>query len=178
MGPIDLISRLNDLPNLETVLDLGCGDNSSPVSKQVLEIPAERLISVDTYGPTLQRLHGKETKATRHKIVKMLIPSYLAETTEQFDVVLMLDVLEHFRKDIAMGILECLEFLARRRILIWLPLGECPQGVLDKNPYQCHLSRWSAGELEELGFRVEVFPGFHTQFSPAVDAAWARKDFR
>lgn len=90
-----------------------------------------------------------------------------------FDVTLLLDVLEHFQLRAAKMLLGHIEMVTRARIIIWLPIGECPQDCMNGNPYQVHKSTWAAEDLLELGFTVDHLPGFHQHFHPPVDAAWA-----
>jgi len=173
--PLDLRGRLADLPLPElSVLDMGCGECDSLVSRQVLELPCAHLTSMDAHAPALERLRGKPCAAARHTSVQreMQAARELLQSLRP-DVTLLLDALEHLEASEASALLDQVERRTGRRVLIWLPLGPCPQEEYGGNPYQRHRSTWSAQALQARGYVVECFPGFHRHFSPPVDAGWA-----
>jgi hypothetical protein len=67
-----------------------------------------------------------------------------------FDLVLMLDSLEHIDKDTGR---KMLDFLRRnnKAVIICVPEGETPQESWGGNDFERHLSTWTATELTELG---------------------------
>jgi len=175
---MELRSKLDGL-EIETldVLDLGCGHNASPVSSQVLTLPFKSLTSVDIYAPYLDLLSKKSAAALHHWIRECNILDFASKVMPgSFDVSLLLDVLEHFPVLEAERLLYDIEMNTRSRIILWLPIGNCPQHEMDGNPYQVHKSTWEVEHLETLGFEVEHLVAFHQHFHPPVDAAWAVKD--
>lgn len=176
--PLDLHARLADLPPGDlTVLDLGCGECASAVSRQVLEIPCRHLVSVDVHAPALEILRAKPCAAAEHTVIhqEMEQAGPLIERLAP-DVTLFIDSLEHLEMPLAETLLQVVERHTRRRILIWLPLGDCPQGEYGGNPYQRHRSTWTPEVLVARGYQVERLPGFHRHFAPPVDAGWAVRE--
>lgn len=174
---MSLLARLGGLEiEALSVLDLGCGYNRNRISRVVLELPFSYLTSVDIHQPCLDALRERTVAASVHYIVWNDLLHYLGGTAEVFDVTLLLDVLEHFDESNSGLLLAFAEAVTHKRIIIFLPLGTCPQGTYDGNPYQAHLSSWEASDLRELGYTVEVLPGFHKNFTPLIDAAWAVKN--
>jgi hypothetical protein len=179
MDPLDLKSKFDGLNIEETsVLDLGCGSYNTPISSQMRVLPFDRLVSIDAHKPTFMALHREIDQvhfaAKQHICRNREAIAHMADAmSNAYDVVLMLDVLEHFDKPTALKVVKEAKRVCFDRVIIWLPLGECPQGDIAGNPFQKHLSTWTAEELEELGFEVTVFPEQHKQFKPPVDAAWA-----
>jgi hypothetical protein len=179
MDPLNLKQKFDGLKIEETsVLDLGCGTYGSPISSQMKALPLERLISVDAHQPTIKVLHSDIDNApfaAKQHVCRIRDASaHVAfALPDAYDVVTIIDLLEHLEKEDGFRLLDTCKTIAKKRILIWIPLGECPQGDIAGNPFQKHQSTWSAEDLEKAGFHVEVFPGFHTQFTPPVDAAWA-----
>jgi len=173
----DLRLRFDGL-EIETlsVLDLGCGYNRNRISRAVLKLPFRHLTSVDIHYPCLDALRDRPVAAREHNIVHCEILSYLSFPGVCPDVTLLLDVLEHFEPDDAMRLLAAVHAVTRKRIIIFLPIGECPQDAYDDNPYQIHRSTWAVEDLLELGFAVEHMPCFHKNLRPQVDAAWAVKN--
>jgi len=172
---MDLRARFDGL-EIETlrVLDLGCGYNKNRISRTVLALQFRHLISVDIHSPCLEALRNRIVVAQEHDIVQDEILHYLAGSKLKFDVTLLLDVLQHFTPEDAKKLLTAIEAVTHKRIIIFLPIGECPRGAYDDNPYQIHRATWTVEGLAELGFTVELLPDFHKHLS--VDAAWAVKN--
>ena len=170
-----LESAFGDLSRLSAI-DLGCGPSETIVARQVLEVSWRRLISVDAFRPYLGKLRAKTARAARHDICDMRIPQVFGEYLPgEFDVALLIDVLEHFPRREGLHLLTRLERFVRRGIVIFSPVGEVAQGALDGNPLQCHRSAWLPGDWTRLGYDVEAYEGFHGQINPPATAAWAIK---
>lgn len=73
---------------------------------------------------------------------------------KSFDVVLCLDLLEHLEKEDGARLLQAMEEIARRQVIISTPIGEFEQHSYDGNPYQEHKGSWRPNELESLGYEV------------------------
>uniref|UniRef100_A0A6M3KE15 Putative methyltransferase n=1 Tax=viral metagenome TaxID=1070528 RepID=A0A6M3KE15_9ZZZZ len=182
--PLNLSVRLRGMKikfTEMTVLDLACGKNESPISSQVLEIPFYSLVSVDAWRGNMEELWRKREHgeiAAKHftwyiEDMRTLVPRL---RPGGYDAVLLLDALEHIPKGDGLQLLKDVEALSPRRIVMWIPLGNCPQGALNGNPHEVHLATWEEQELRNLGFRVQVFPKFHRHIEPWADAAWCDKN--
>jgi len=139
-----------------TVLEVGCGDGNI----------IERVPATIRVGIEIEPLYPD----SRKKSVQFLIGDALywlpLIQAGSYDLILLVDVLEHFEKDRGLILLrECKR--VGRKILLWSPEGECPQdeehydGPLPYTPSQDHRSAWSRGDLTALGFDVAVWPGYH-----------------
>ena len=95
---------------------------------------------------------------------------------KSFDIVLLIDVLEHFKKSDGKKVLAEVEKIAKRQIVIWTPVGWYPQdyecvdepwkviGNLQteqKNIYQQHRSFWHPKDLEKKGYTCTVLKDYH-----------------
>lgn len=95
---------------------------------------------------------------------------------KSFDIVLLIDVLEHFKKSDCNKVLRQVEKIARYQIVIWTPVGWYPQDYdcvdepwkeddnlysKHKNIYQQHISAWYPKDLEKKGYRCEVLKNYH-----------------
>jgi SAM-dependent methyltransferase len=85
-----------------------------------------------------------------------------------FDLILLMDIVEHFGKDDGIWVLRQCQRIASRRIVLWVPEGRCPQsreyydsGTYPYRPSQDHLSDWDRKELHDLGFDVGVWEQYH-----------------
>lgn len=92
----------------------------------------------------------------------------LSETPRigHYSIISLFDVIEHLHKDAGLVLISQLKEMADH-IIIFTPRGFLqqdedthPQLVKD-NPLQKHLSGWTEGEFEELGFQTKVLSNFH-----------------
>jgi len=79
----------------------------------------------------------------------------------KYDVILMIDVLEHMRKKDGY---KCVELIKDKcnRAIFQVPIGDWPQGAIFGNPYEVHISSWQENELRSLGdiefFHISQYP--------------------
>ena len=67
-----------------------------------------------------------------------------------FDCVTALDVIEHIKKAEGLRLLEDMERIAKKRIVVFTPNGFLPQSVHNNNPLQIHKSGWKVKEMRNL----------------------------
>ncbi|WP_435006695.1 class I SAM-dependent methyltransferase [Tundrisphaera lichenicola] len=103
------------------------------------------------------------------------IQEYLSRHCEEFDCILLGDVLEHF--EIREGV-ELLEQLKSRVapdgvLLVATPAQFHEQAAVHGNEFERHRSVWTAQQLEELGFQT-LLSGFEPQISfvPTLFSFW------
>jgi len=138
----------------QTGLDLGCGAGS--------RLPFDRLrwYGLDQHLPSLARARrrggyrGLVCADVRH-LARVVRPSAV-------DVVVALDVVEHFDKSDGLALIEGMERVARRRVILVTPNGLVPQepSTLEHNPWMAHRSGWTVEELRGLGYRVRGYSGW------------------
>lgn len=75
----------------------------------------------------------------------------LPTLTQKYDLVLAIDILEHFDKEAGIEFIRCLKSVSSGSVLISTPKEFIPQEV-EANPYENHRSLWSLEELNALGF--------------------------
>lgn len=73
-----------------------------------------------------------------------------------FDIVLACEVMEHIPKSDSKDVLDELERLAHRMIIITTPLGFTYQGIVDENIFERHVSAWTGEEFEIRGYLVRI----------------------
>lgn len=172
--PLDLLGRIKDLPLQScTVLNLGAGICGSPISEQLHFLPCRRLINVEKFGPYMEQLCKMPFAARDTEFHEMDIREYVdSDKMGDVDITLLIDVLEHLPREDALHVLNVLKARTKRRILIWLPLGECPIEPFHNNPYQVHLSTWFDDDPEFAGHSIEKFERYHEHLEPPADAGW------
>lgn len=172
--PLDLLGRVKDLPlQPATVLNLGAGICGSPISEQLHFLPCHRLIHVEKFEPYMTELKTMPFAAKHVEFHEVDIMEYLKSAAlPTVDITLMIDVLEHLPRGDAERALEILMRKTRGRILIWVPLGDCPIEPIHNNPYQVHLSTWHHDDPAFQGHTVERFERYHEHLDPPADAGW------
>jgi 2-polyprenyl-3-methyl-5-hydroxy-6-metoxy-1,4-benzoquinol methylase len=143
---------LCELMDATSVLDLGCGKQSMvPIIPSWIYTVGVELFEADYQDAVRKRRHHEYVCAD---ILKVDFPE------KSFDVVILLDVLEHLPKDAGREILWKMEKWARRKVIVFTPNGFLPQDDYNENPHMDHQSGWDAAELRELGFWVHGVRGF------------------
>ena len=166
----DLDKHLGDVAAL-SVLNLGAGHCSSPISEQFTKLLCAHLVNVEVYKPVFDELAGLTFVSPATNINMDVLNALPQIPDESQDVVVMLDVLEHFTKEDGAHVLGELKRIARKKVVVFVPCKECPQGEYEGNPYQRHLSTWVPADFG-AEWQAEVYPGFHTHVNPPADAGW------
>lgn len=131
-----------ELRDCSSILDLGCGSNSTP-----------------RYFPRTFFANGVEAwknSTTESKRKHMHDEYVLADITslelseESVDAVLLHEVLEHLTKDDGKSLVKKMSGVARRRIILTTPNGFIPQWD-ETYPLQMHKSEWEKSDLEKVG---------------------------
>ncbi|CAN5430789.1 hypothetical protein BH11PLA2_BH11PLA2_12060 [soil metagenome] len=76
--------------------------------------------------------------------------THIATLTQQYDLLLMCDVIEHFDKAEAMTLLTAAR-KAASWIIVTTPRGDYPQGAMYGNDAETHRSAWTPAEFQSLG---------------------------
>lgn len=136
-------TRFSDPLAAVTFLDVGAGAGTN------LEFyrpwfPNSRWIAVEAWEPYVARFHLADRYAT------VFVDDVRSLPLPPVDVVLLGDVLEH------MSVEESTEVWCRARtaardglVLASVPLGHYPQGAVNGNPYERHVSTWTAETVDE-----------------------------
>ena len=132
------------------VLDVGCSDGRG---SEVLSRATAH--GVDIYRPALVA-----ARAGRHRLpVTQADVRHLPFTADAFDVVVALDVVEHFEKDDALRVLGEMERVSRSLVIIATPRGFVPQPGTSEEPWQEHRCGFEPSELAALGYEVSGLGG-------------------
>jgi SAM-dependent methyltransferase len=139
----------HELPPAATVLDVGCSDGRGSV---VLTGAS----GCDIFRPNL----SEAARLGRRRAVVQTDIRRLPYRTDAYDAVVALDVIEHFEKPDGCALLDAMEAVARRRVVVFTPNGFLPQGEKDDNPLQVHRSGWTVDEFTERGYAVTGINGW------------------
>lgn len=138
----------------QSVLDIGVGFGKYGVlSREYLDLCDGR----DKYNDWKRRIDGIEAYAEYitplHKFIYNNIyigdAKDLAGSLEGYDLVLMIDVLEHFEKTDGINLLKTL-LSKSKNVLISVPIGKYEQDAAFGNEYERHRSEWKLSEFKAI----------------------------
>lgn len=106
------------------------------------------------------------------------IREHLRVDPQQYDMVLLGDVIEHFELQDASEVLGAIERLIAPGgcALVITPAKEMVQGPAHGNPFEVHRSVWTSAKLQEHGFEI-LLDVSQPQLPPAVPTVVARITF-
>jgi hypothetical protein len=159
----------------ETLLDIGCGP-CSPISRFHQRFTYS--VGIDAFAPSIEASKA----ASIHSEYRVMAVTDIEKVfpDRSFDCVLAADVIEHQHKDEGFRLIESMEHIARKRVIIFTPNGFLPQREHGGNPFQVHLSGWNVKEMRDLGYVVTGINGWkvllgeyaHVKWRPAL--LWSR----
>lgn len=129
------------------ILDVGCGI-SSPLRFLKGDIYT---IGVDGYKLDLD-MAKKFGTHNEYKLIDALSINKHFQN-KSFDAVLLLDIIEHFKKDRGYELIAKAERIAKKKIIIVTPNGFLPQQSKNGD-LQEHLSGWDCEDMRQLGYSV------------------------
>lgn len=139
----------------DSLLDVGCGINSPVVH---LSKRPPRLVGVDGFQPSIDESRSKNRHDDYVCSDLLAIDEHFAENS--FDCVMALDVIEHFPKEKGSELLDKMERLASKRVVVFTTNGFQPQDEHSGNVLQKHLSGWSVAEMHRRGYKVVGINGW------------------
>ena len=134
------------------VLDLGCGILKPTAGKRL----GRSHLCVDAFRPYLEHIShsGPTLQARLPAVLSLFLP-------RSYDVVLLLDVIEHLEEADAEEVLERAPDIARRLTVVYTPDGYREQDNptawgFAGNPLQKHLCGFTCSQLEALGYQTRI----------------------
>lgn len=150
-----------------SLLDIGCG-HASPVQRFSRRL--ERTVGVDLFTPYLERSRAASIHSEYHDVDALDVERRFG--ARAFDCVLALDLIEHMDKPRGLELLDTMERVARRKVIVFTPNGFVPQSAYDGNPYQAHRSGWWPAEMRERGFRLWGVNGWKALRGERAEPRW------
>jgi hypothetical protein len=153
---LDITSKLIlEHSDIKIALDIGSGESSHLSNFR----PQIKTIGLDAHTIDVAKENKQHDFYIKADILKMSVEQiqheiYKVAGVNKVDLITMYSVIEHFKKHDGWKLLEKLEVLSKRFILIETPNGFVPQGPEYGNPYQRHLSGWFPHDLRGLGYSV------------------------
>jgi SAM-dependent methyltransferase len=135
----------------QTVLDVGCG-----ICSPLRFLPDVHLAGIEGHAPSLEKARAVQTHdefllGDVRKVDEVF-------SGRRFDACIALDVIEHLPKEDGWKMLQSMEKLATKRVVIFTPNGFVPQHSRDGD-LQEHLSGWTTEDLRSRGYQVRGMCG-------------------
>lgn len=136
------------LRDCDSVLDVGCGTNSA---LQFVPGPTTR-VGIDAHKKSIEiskakKIHGRYTLGDIRRLSNYYAP-------KSFDAVICIDVIEHVTSAEGKKLLQMMETIAKKRVIVLTPNGFYHQHALEGNPYQVHKSGWRSADFRSSGYAV------------------------
>jgi hypothetical protein len=132
-----------------SLLDVGCGEESK------IYYFSKRLpyaVGVDVHEPAIAKSRAQGIHDEYQCLNVLNIESAFA--ARSFDCVVALDLIEHLPKEDGYRLLQSMERIALKKVILFTPNGFLPQPAIDGNEFQRHLSGWEVDEMRGMGYRV------------------------
>jgi hypothetical protein len=143
---------VNSIPNdLASALDIGIGYGYiGYMLRKIKKI--RRLDGIEIWYPYI-------SDVKRHKIYDQIyIGDVLSEIAKipnrTYDASIMLEVIEHIEKDRGKKILDELDRITKKFIIVSTPCSYFSSSPWDSNHYQLHRSVWTIKDFKSRGYRV------------------------
>lgn len=131
-----------------SVLDLGIGEGDfGAIAKKTLPM------TVKLTGVEIWTKYKHPQWKLYKKIHLVDIRTFLATEKKKYDLIFLIDVLEHFNKKDGAQVLKKLKELTKHALIISTPITNYPQGSYLDNPYEKHRYFWSDKKLEKEDFK-------------------------
>lgn len=133
----------------KSILDVGCG-RGLPMQLIKIRMKPKRTVGVDLFEPYLSEAKKKQI----HDEYIIADARKLPFKNKSFDVVIALQILEHLSKKDAWKVLDKMEEIARKQVIVATPIGEMYHPAVDDNPLQLHKSEFQPKEFKERGYKI------------------------
>lgn len=143
-----------ELSGMKSVLDVGCG-SSSPLGKINKNFYS---MGIDVFESSIKK--SKKAKIHDHYKLGDILKLKSFFIPKSFDAVVALDVVEHFEKKDAIELINAMEKIARKKVIIFTPYGFTQQHPYNGNPYQVHKSGWFIDDFKKRGYNIYGMRGF------------------
>lgn len=136
----------------QSILDIGCGQGF-PMKMIKNRMQVRKSVGVDLFKPYIEI--GEKYNIHDQYIISDV--RKLNFKDKSFDVVLALQILEHLKKNDAWKVVNKIERIAKKQVIIATPIGKMYHPIVDNNKLQLHKSAFYPEEFEKKGYKILKF---------------------
>jgi SAM-dependent methyltransferase len=162
-----ILRRLVINSGCDSLLDVGCGENS-PVGRFAAEIRYR--VGVDAHLPSIER--SRRAGIHSEYVVANVMDIGAKFSALSFDCVTLLEVIEHLSRADGEQLLAQCEGIARKKVVVSTPNGFVSQAPTPDNPFQEHISGWTAADFQSRGYEVTGIAGWKWLRGPLMQPRW------
>ena len=152
---VDYLRDIVEQPGIELALDIGCGVTSLLTRfRPRMKTTGIDIFTIDAASRGSAHDHYISADITDIRVERVMDEMQARFGRPRADVVTLFGVIEHFPRRTGLEMIEKIERLSERFVVIETPNGFLPQGPEFGNPYQRHLSGWFPHDFEGFGYRV------------------------
>jgi len=139
--------------NTKSLLDLGCGRGIIGILTRIYRYNIEKMVGVDIFNKYINfcRKHRIYDQIIKWDLRNLPLPFI----DKSFDVVTLIEVVEHLPKALAINLIHEAERIAKKRVILSTPNGakfSMQELCYDNNPFQKHLCYFTVKELKKMGY--------------------------
>ncbi|MBG9544726.1 hypothetical protein ABE29_18770 [Cytobacillus firmus] len=159
---ISEILKIIEIERPTSILDIGIGYGKyGYLCREILELPYQRYFKED-WVVTIDGIEGFEQyKNPVHEYAYDNVyygnAKNLIKEVGSYDVVLFIDVLEHFEKHEGIALIEEILAHTNRSLIVSTPIYPSEQGEYIGNELEEHKSRWSLKDFKDFDFTYKEF---------------------
>ena len=156
----------------DSLLEVGCGD-SSPLAW--FERKPAVTIGVDLFEPALRRSREAGIHTEYRRLDVLDIGEHFPPSS--VDAVVAFDLIEHLTERDGLRLLDQMQRIARKRVVVFTPNSWLEQGEYGGNPWQAHRSGWTTTRMRELGYTVRGMSGLRWLRGEYATPRWRPQGF-
>ncbi len=151
-------SKLLSKFEIRDVLDLGAGKNPHNEIRTKLRVKQYLVDLVANPNTTSETVWIRANVLNNELIQKQL---FLADEDHdrKIDCVVALHCIEHLSREDGLKLIDMMEKFSKKLTLIETPNGFVHQPPTEDNPWQEHLSGWTASDFRQRGYKVRGISG-------------------
>lgn len=121
----------------------------------LVELPKQELVidAVEVFRPNISPVYDAVYNHVYHGDIREVI-----QDLGQYDVIICGDMIEHLEKCEGLRLVDEMKKHCNMALVLSIPFGFCPQGVVHGNEYEVHRSSWGSRDFKGANVLIKPFP--------------------
>jgi len=134
------------------VLDIGCGAMSP-----LRFFHFKHSTGMDIFKPAIEKAKQHGTHNEYYEMNTAQLAKHFKP--KSFEACTAIDLIEHLSRADGIALMNTMESIASKKVIIFTPNGFLNQEEYDNNPHQVHKSGWTVNDFTKRGYKVYGFFG-------------------